>query len=164
MQLTGKAFFEVQRDEARPFSVSSEQTRVTVLGTSFQIEEREQATEIYVESGKVSFEAGNEQAVLLTADMKALYGSKEKIEVDEKVESGNRLSWKTGELRFSETPLDRVMEDLNSHYRTRIVCDTETTEELKLTAQFADMSLEDVLFIINQTLDINLRVEPTTNR
>ena len=35
VEMKGKAFFQVTRNEARPFSVYTERTEVTVLGTSF---------------------------------------------------------------------------------------------------------------------------------
>ena len=36
VEMNGKAFFQVTRNEARPFSVKTSQTEVTVLGTSFR--------------------------------------------------------------------------------------------------------------------------------
>ena len=44
MEMNGKAFFQVTRNEARPFSVETSQTEVTVLGTSFQIDEKPTVT------------------------------------------------------------------------------------------------------------------------
>ena len=58
VEMNGKAFFQVTRNEARPFSVKTSQTEVTVLGTSFQIDEKPTVTEVNVVTGKVCFTAG----------------------------------------------------------------------------------------------------------
>ena len=55
VEMTGKAFFQVKRNEARPFSVHTAMTEVTVLGTSFQVSEQPDMTEVDVVTGKVRF-------------------------------------------------------------------------------------------------------------
>ena len=54
VEMNGKAFFQVTRNEARPFSVKTSQTEVTVLGTSFQIDEKPTVTEVNVVTGNTS--------------------------------------------------------------------------------------------------------------
>ena len=51
----GKSFFQVKRNEARPFSVHTAMTEVTVLGTSFQVSEQPDMTEVDVVYGKSAF-------------------------------------------------------------------------------------------------------------
>ncbi|MEQ9230644.1 MAG: FecR domain-containing protein, partial [Cyclobacteriaceae bacterium] len=50
----GKVFFEVVRDENRPFYVITEDATVKVLGTSFLVNGETDYTEVCVESGLVS--------------------------------------------------------------------------------------------------------------
>ena len=80
VEMKGKAFFKVTRNETRPFSVYTERTEVTVLGTSFQINEQPDGTDVNVMTGKVSFGAtGNEtDKVILTAGMSASYSMESK--------------------------------------------------------------------------------------
>lgn len=106
VEMKGKAFFQVTRNESRPFSVYTERTEVTVLGTSFQISEQPGATDVDVMTGKVSFAAtGNEtDKVILTAGMSASYSMEKKgITILEEADLNN-LSWKTRQLRFNDTP------------------------------------------------------------
>lgn len=164
VEMKGKAFFQVTRNEARPFSVYTERTEVTVLGTSFQIDEHQGETDVHVMSGKVSFGIAGEKAnkVILTAGMSASYSAENKeITVVEEEEDLNTLSWKTRQLRFNDTPLEKVISDLNEYYQVRIINKAENPN-LKLTATFNDLSLEDVLLVINQTLDT--RLAPDTGK
>lgn len=162
VEMRGKVFFEVQREEARPFSVYTPHTEVTVLGTRFQVDEQTALTEVCVESGKVSFAAGKEadkQQVILTAGMSARYAWKEQALTVEEKSDPNFLSWKTGELRFKDTPLDRVIETLDAYYGVK-VRNASSTSGVKLTATFHRLSLDDVLTVINQTLDTRLTADP----
>lgn len=159
VEMNGKAFFQVQRDEERLFSVLTEQTETIVLGTSFQIAEQEGTTKVYVESGKVSFSGNKQEAVLLTSGMSASYSvTSGDITIQEK-EEPNILSWRSKSLRFNETPVEDVIRDISSYYQVNIT-DTSGISGLKLTATFDNMPLDEVLFIINQTLDIALQVSP----
>ena len=156
VEMTGKAFFQVKRNEARPFSVHTAMTEVTVLGTSFQVSEQPDMTEVDVVMGKVRFAAGKEpEPVILTAGMSASY-SNEKKEIDIlKEENPNNLSWKTKQLRFNDTPLEKVIRDLNEYYQVEIINKVDSPDS-RLTATFNDLPLDEVLMVINQTLDIRL--------
>ena len=103
-------------------TVSGQLTEVTVLGTSFQVSEQPDMTEVDVVTGKVRFAAGKEpEPVILTAGMSASY-SNEKKEIDIlKEENPNNLSWKTKQLRFNDTPLEKVIRDLNEYYQVEII-------------------------------------------
>lgn len=156
VEMKGKAFFQVKRNEARPFSVYTPATEVTVLGTSFQINEQPAETEVNVMTGKVSFTAGTKKdKVILTAGMSATYSmEKEQITVLTE-EKQNNLSWKTKQLRFNDTPLDQVIADLNTYYQVKITNGVKAPD-VKLTATFNDLPMEEVLMVINQTLDVRL--------
>lgn len=157
VEMSGKGFFKVTRNEARPFSVQTRQTEVTVLGTSFQIDENNTGTEVNVETGKVCFAASGskDDKVILTAGMSAKYSMEKKEIVLLTEEDTNYLSWKTGQLRFNDTPLDQVMADLEEYYQTGIINRAKDTDA-RLTATFNRLPLDDVLMVINQTLDIRL--------
>ncbi|WP_370862569.1 FecR family protein [Parabacteroides faecis] len=163
VEMKGKAFFKVTRNETRPFSVYTERTEVTVLGTSFQINEQPDGTDVNVMTGKVSFGAtGNEtDKVILTAGMSASYSMESKGITLLEEEDLNTLSWKTRQLRFNDTPLEKVIGDLNEYYQVKVINKAEN-QNLKLTATFNDLPLEDVLLVINQTLDT--RLAPESNK
>lgn len=156
VEMNGKAFFQVTRNEARPFSVKTDQTEVTVLGTSFQIDEKPTVTEVHVVTGKVCFTASEEKKdVILTAGMSAQYSMEDQAITVVTEEDENKLAWRTGLLRFRETPLDKVIEDLSDYYQVKITNQTKK-EGARLTATFDNLPLEEVLQVVNQTLDIRL--------
>jgi Fe2+-dicitrate sensor, membrane component len=161
VEMKGKAFFQVQRDERAPFSVKTTATKVVVLGTSFQLKENNGETELYVASGKVDFSSigGNEGAVILTEGMSAIYNDISKAANVVDIKSSNALSWRTKILHFDNTPIDRVIKDIEEYYSVSIVNNTVMVDKA-LTASFSDLPLEEVLIVVNETLDIHLTIKP----
>ncbi len=160
VEMKGRVFFQVKKKEDSPFSVSTRHTIVTVLGTRFQLYEKETETDLYVNTGKVLFAVKEkDEKKILTAGMSARYvdGENEKIQSTENSE--NILSWHTKKLHFNNTPLEEVIHDLCEYYQVVIVNRTEN-EDKHLTASFNHLSLEETLLIINQTLDVHLVVKP----
>lgn len=157
VKMIGKAFFQVARNEARPFSVYTASTEVTVLGTSFQIQELTESTEVNVFTGKVCFSAGEkeDEQVVLTAGMSASWSMEKKEIKVLKEEDLNNLSWKTRQLRFNDTPLEKVIGDLSEYYQVKIA-NKAAAPGAKLTATFNDLPMDEVLMVINQTLDVRL--------
>lgn len=161
VEMEGKAFFQVRKDENSPFTVIGMKTIVTVLGTSFQLSEKDGKTELYVNSGKVAFSAIDDEDVelVLTAGMSAKYEDVNGMQFLESVDHENVLSWHTKELHFNNTSLEKVIRDLSDYYQVQIV--NRIGEGNKyLTASFNDLPLDEILLIINQTLDVHLVAEP----
>ena len=73
VKMEGKVFFDVARDEARPFEVDADGAFVRVLGTEFMVDAAEEdQTKVYVADGKVLFAKGpEEEGVILTKGMGA---------------------------------------------------------------------------------------------
>ncbi|MDH6304668.1 transmembrane sensor [Parabacteroides sp. PF5-5] len=161
VEMKGKAFYEVTHDESRPFSVQTNYTEVEVLGTAFQVHERSASVEVHVATGKVKFTAGQDQekkSIILTKGMSANYSMEtQDIELQTK-EKPNYLSWKTGIIHFHGTPLEEVIDDLTDHYNQPVRSRTSIRGE-RLTATFESLPLDQILMIINQTLDVRLYVE-----
>lgn len=161
VMMTGKAWFRVAKDEARPFSVQTAQTLTEVLGTAFQLEEKERSVRLHVQTGKVRFSAGEENTpVILTEGMSAGYSEEEGMQVYEKDRDINYLSWKTRQLRFRKTPLRQVIRDVSETYQVEVTNHTEGSDELELTTFFDNLPLEELLSVINQTLDVHLEARP----
>lgn len=159
VELKGKAFYQVKHREDLPFRVQTYLGNVVVLGTSFLVRELKTAMEVQVLQGRVRMEAGENQPVLLEAGMSGLYSETNgNIQVRQEADE-NCLSWKTGELIFRETPLPKVMHDIEVCYEVKLKNLSVTSDSLRLSATFKKRPVEEVLLIINQTLDTHLVIE-----
>lgn len=155
VRLEGKAFFEVWHDEARPFRVETAESRVTVLGTRFQVVAGKEQTTVDVVSGKVGFALREKtDSVALTAGLQAYYTSGDpRIKVTEQP-NPNELAWLTHRLRFEETPLPQVVADLEQAYQTTLSYSGDADK--RLTATLEELTLEEALQVVNETLDVRI--------
>ena len=159
VRLEGKAFFEVWHDEARPFRVETAESRVTVLGTRFQVVAGKEQTTVDVVSGKVGFALREKtDSVALTAGLQAYHTSGDpRIKVTEQP-NPNELAWLTHRLRFEETPLPQVVADLEQSYQTMLSYSGDADK--RLTATLEELTLEEALQVVNETLDVRITQNP----
>lgn len=143
--LEGSAFFQVAKNGSL-FEVYTENTKTTVLGTSFFINTNGigSCTDIFVRSGKVLF-AGQNNSVVLELGEKASFSTINKDISTKTIESDNYLSWKTGRLVFKEQELSSVFKDLENHYNVTFSVSTPEIMQCRLTAKYDNKPLDSVL-------------------
>ena len=165
VRVTGKAYFDVIRDENRPFVIYANDARVEVLGTSFSIDtESEMGTEVMVESGKVAvshnpevFKGQNEQVLLVKGEMGIVEPLKDAI-TKQKIYDENFLSWSSGILSFKEENLADVGQLMKEVYGLDVQFESAALEKCQLTAKFHKKSAEEIIQIISATFDIEHRI------
>ena len=160
VQLEGKAYFEVRHDETHPFQVEMAESRLTVLGTCFQVMAGKEQTTVDVVSGKVGFALHERpDSVVLTAGLRACYAmGSDRIAVTEQ-QNPNELAWQTHRLRFKETPLPQVVADLEQAYQTALTYSGAVDK--RLTATLEGLTLEEALQVVNETLDVHITQNPS---
>lgn len=160
VKMKGKAFFSVTKNENAPFLVYGQYSATKVLGTRFQINEQraDSITEIYVESGKVYFSSLSQEdgGVVLTKGMKAMLpftGNQPHVAEQSVL---NPLAWADNTFVYESTPVMDVLEELSDFYG--VTLSTPETDK-KLTAEFRTDDLDNILAIVEQTLEIKIQKE-----
>lgn len=161
--LTGKAFFEVERDENRPFIVKTKESEVKVLGTSFLVHsnQQQQQTEVVVETGKVALlalnkEAQVEQVELVPGDVGKVKLSDQRV-VKSKNADANYLSWKTRHLKFEKDDLEYVFDILEKTYFVDIEVINTNINDCKLSAIYDRKPIQSIMEIVSQTFDLEIQ-------
>ncbi len=147
VRMEGKAFFDVTRNEKNPFEITTEKAYVRVLGTSFQVDETEDA-EVYVKSGRVLFAAAPEaEGVILTKGMEAvLTAAGGGIPDVAAPDVPNPAAWATGLFEYQATPLDEVLYELSGFYGVRLEA---SDYNRKLSAKFeTSSSIDEIIEMI----------------
>ena len=153
--LIGKAYFEVKKEMDIPFRVTTRNSIIAVLGTAFNINTSLTKTEISVRSGTVQvLSSSGDQTLILKANQSATVTQTEILKYDSP--DRNYLSWMTGIFEFEDTPVNQVVEDLNTFYNGKISLDSTKNYTCNLTAQFNSSSIEDVVEILKTTCDLEI--------
>ncbi len=154
--LEGRAFFDIARDEARPFLIEANHVDVQVLGTSFTVDANDNTPMVSVKSGRVEVKADAETKIITKGQQLEATISGSLTESD--VDMDTAFDWTNGDLSFKDAPLTKVLADLGNHfnvdfkYRGGVDLDECPFTSLSL----ADTSLDDVLDILALTYDMNI--------
>ncbi len=158
VELHGEAFFDVKENGA-PFTVTTTNSRVQVLGTTFNVRARGDNTEVICLTGKVDF--GNKEigkSVVLTGGKGASLNGKTLSDVYE-VEPDQTIPWIAGELAFHDTPLREVFAELERHFDVSITIKKDLGS-LTFTGKFKQPLLSNVI----ETVCLSAGLEYTINK
>ena len=138
VKLKGEAYFEVRKDERRPFFVQAGDVQIQVLGTSFNVTAYpgRGRIETTLEEGKIQLTDGRE-SVEVSPGKQAIYDIEDgRFEVKQ-VDTKLYTAWKDGYYKFDQMTLEDIMEtlalwyDLNVFYRNPGVKSLEFTGRLR---------------------------------
>lgn len=109
----GTLFADVAPDKALPFRVDAGDSRVTVVGTRFEVSAKPASTRVTVESGVVRFGPGGwfGTPIELTADQAAVTDSSG---VHRIARAAGVARWRSGWVEYRDAPLREVIGDLES--------------------------------------------------
>ena len=164
VRLEGEGFFEIQRDEARPFRIQTSKVNVTVLGTSFNIRQQEDtSTQVTVSSGKVAVATldQKQQVELIKGEMS--YFDVQKGQLTKQANQDlNYLSWKTNTLMFRKATMGQIVADLSRHFKVSVNCTPALRQKFSFNGTFKQQSLDKVLQVIELTLDVQVIKKDST--
>ena len=121
--LTGEAYFEIQRDKDKPFSVTVNKMTVDVLGTRFNIMAYgdEATVKTTLLDGAVKVLSSGKAAVTLAHGEQAELGQDGEIKVRPNADMDETMAWKDGWFYFHNTDIKTVMRQLARWYNIQIV-------------------------------------------
>ncbi len=150
--MNGEVFFEVQKSII-PFTVIANESKVEVLGTSFNVKLASQSTQVILIEGSVSFSSQSQKVRLKPGEKIEYDGTKiEKITDDIDM---NLIGWKTGIFKFSNEPLHLVLEQLSPYYGIEFKIADEK-RNLLVTTSINQISLDLIIEELKFILDINV--------
>lgn len=129
---SGVGCFDIRKDSQHPFVIESEKLDVTVKGTKFNLEVRDNANDgcIYLIEGNVELlsKVGN-QRVSLHADEKAIVDfSTGNISVSTLEENDNPVAWQTGRLIFNKATFAEVASSMKKYYGDKFKIESNSQE------------------------------------
>jgi len=150
--LTGEAFFEVKRDETRPFVVYTGDLVTEVLGTSFWVKQnrRGKSVEVSVREGKVSVYADASQSerehngVIITQNQRVLFDAATQRMIPGIVETPVPLELPAEALPtlvFQEASFEKVLAELSRLYGIEFVISNPAMKACRITADLQGLSM-----------------------
>jgi len=161
--LDGEAFFEVSKNPERPFRVLAGILSIQVVGTAFNVHAYEPNSDmrVSVASGAVqvgyqsSEAAGDVRPVVLTKGQQLVAAPGEPFIVKNLASVHPDLSWRKGLLVLDNNSFMEVASILERWYNVQIDLEIKSPEKCRLTGNFEQMSVTDVLNILKLTVDFD---------
>ena len=151
--LKGEAYFDVTKDNSHPFIVKTISSEISVLGTSFNVNARENSCVTTLGEGRVRMKHGAKDSVELCAGQQALVTGAEKIRVQE-VDTRYYTSWMNNMFAFRETPLREIATVLEDWYECKCRFESSALENIPYTTMVERYSdIDSVLQILAGTGD-----------
>ncbi|UZD23576.1 FecR family protein [Algoriphagus halophytocola] len=152
---SGEAFFEVKRNEAKPFKIRAEQVEITVLGTSFHVKTNEIATEVIVVTGSVKVQIGESEEVLKPNEKVTV--SHESGKMTKSIPENQLYNYYVSKLFQAEgIPLQELVYSLNEAYGTNIKIQGEELKNMPITTTLEYGSLDQNLEVLKETLQLKV--------
>jgi ferric-dicitrate binding protein FerR (iron transport regulator) len=155
VKMQGKVFFDVARDESKPFEVDADEAFVRVLGTEFMVDVTDDSVaKVYVEEGRVLFARNSgAEGVILTEGMGATLADDARTPVVEEKADANSIAWQRGSFIFDQTPLAEVLDCLSEYYHVSFAA---TDLSKKLSGEFYADDLDLIIRLIESALDVTI--------
>ena len=156
IMLTGEAFFSVTKNK-NPFIITTENAKITVLGTKFDVLSRDENTRVVVEEGKVSFSPKdiNSKGIYLTKDQLSIISKNSEPTIPKEVDAGYFLGWMKGSLVFYRTPVKEIVTDLERRYNINISFQADSLINNTLTGSFKNSNADSAVSMVCVALGLD---------
>ncbi len=172
VQLSGEAFFEVERAPEQPFIIYSGTIKTKVLGTSFNIQayENQESIAVMVVTGKVKVSNDSEENdIELLPNQRAVFNKiTDRLTKETTVEeqAPGMLKRKEGTFVYHNEPLQKITEDIEAYFGVKVevappvkgcnvVASFEVTDSPASVLEIIAITIHGDLFFKNGTYIIN---------
>ncbi len=131
-----EAYFDVAKDPRRPFVIEAGHSQIQVVGTAFDVKNRDGQLVVSVERGIVDVQPLPSTAAKhyrLRPGQALSYDQSTGLINDSLAQSGEASSWRTGRLIYRDQPLSVVVADLNRQFDRPIRLGDAQTGKVRLS-------------------------------
>ena len=159
IKLTGEAFFEVAKNPAKAFIISTEKAEVTVLGTSFTVRAipTENKTTVVVKTGIVNLHPKNGSAAIDLEKGQTGVFEHHKNTLNKFSNKINAFAWQTNSLEFKDTPIKEIIEDLENTFHVNIILENQKMLSCKFFNFYKNANPNTILEDIAETFNMQLK-------
>ena len=160
VEMDGEVYFEVVKNQGKPFIVAVNGVDIRVLGTSFNVSAYQEEVVTTLVEGKVQLKRGDEQ-VVLSPNQQAIW-SDDKFKVKQ-VDARNYVLWKEGIFYFEDVDLERILDDMARWYNVNIFYMNPTLKKMKFSVEIRRYGdINEILRRIEQTKRVKFEIKDRT--
>jgi transmembrane sensor len=161
----GGAYFDVSKDETRPFVVSAGGIDVRVRGTAFDVLKGPSSVTVSVTHGRVAVSDltdRNRSAVELTGGQQLTVEADGTFGAITEFDPKQVLGWRAGRFSYFNARLEDIVADINRYRTVRISIEDEALKDLRITTMFRVENAEQMLAGIEATEPVTIVRSPSS--
>lgn len=166
--LEGEAFFEVEKTKSEDeeayikFIVHTGRLEVEVLGTSFNVQDREGKTQVVLKSGKVKLRSlAHEELTMAPGELAEVSTNSPALE-KKTVNPDIYSSWTEDKLLCHDTPLDEIATVIKHRFGRQVIFQQAALEEMVVSGTLPLHDLSLLREVLQESL--NIHIEANENR
>jgi ferric-dicitrate binding protein FerR (iron transport regulator) len=144
LHLDGHAFFKVVK--GKPFIVRTDQGDVTVLGTSFDVYQRDDAFIVACKTGSVQVSSESQQSVILSPGEEVRMSNTKTNKIKKGLDKIG--CWGKGTFYYEAVNLRRILDEVERQFDTKIVCQPAGLGDQMYSGYFINTHLDSALMSI----------------
>ncbi|MBS1738454.1 MAG: FecR domain-containing protein [Bacteroidetes bacterium] len=155
--VTGETFFEVAKDKSKPFRVVAGDVTVEALGTQFNVNaySNEPFVAATLVEGSVMVTKGAKENIIKPGQQARL--SENNFEIVN-VATDDVIAWKNNQFKFTKTPLDAIMRQVERWYDADVVYQDKVDLHLNATID-RNVTVSKLLHILEETGQVHFKIE-----
>ena len=161
VEIEGEAYFEVAKDEGKPFHVLAKGVDIKVLGTAFNVsvyDERTMAATL--EKGSICYLKDSRKGVLIKPGEQLVCTEGSDLPVVRKVNTRLYTAWKDNLFCFEEQYLDQIMLTLARWYDFQVKFESEELKKLELSGTLDKYSdIQPLLRLFELGTDVKFEIQ-----
>ncbi|GLR19311.1 FecR family protein [Portibacter lacus] len=163
VELEGQGYFEVTKaiNTDNQFIIKTNNSKVTVLGTKFDLINTASGLELSLDEGHVNLEYGQEG--LDSKNVNILPGEAVKIDpsgnMTHQTMKNTRInsSWKTGFFEYESQPLSKIFSDVERQFNINFENKSQALLDKKINGVIPTSNLEEALIVLEILIDKKLK-------
>lgn len=163
--LSGEAYFEVAKDNARPFYVITDIAKIKVHGTAFNVNTllNHQTRTTLIQGSVGIFVQGDKQEHMLQPSQQAEIDNTTKTVTIKEVDVSPYIAWKNGVFQFDDERLESIMDKLALWYDVNVFYQNDAAKDIRFTGylkRYDDINI--ILNAIETTVSASFRIKEKT--
>ena len=158
--LKGEAYFEVAPDKNRPFYVETEEVKIRVLGTVFDVNTHyTRGVRTVLVEGAVALEWGDQKEIRMKPGELADFDRTTTEVTLKEVDVTSYISWKEGYFVFEDEPLEEIMHTLSLWYDKEFLFGGKRSRPLHFSGHIKRYErIETILSAITDVTGVEFRM------
>ena len=138
VSIVGEAYFEVQKQNGKPFTVKTQLGNITVLGTRFNVSNYPEKGQLITTlvAGKVACSLPDGENIILSPDQQFTVNRNGTTEM-KRVDTNYYTCWKDGIFLFENTKLEDILDQLARWYDIHVFYASENVKNLHFSGDLS---------------------------